>query len=341
MWLKAEARLRHELEEKGLFLLSVHGRGALKIGQFRLRIPRRHRVSSAAFLIFNQELATLLKAGLPLVQSLDILRRRVENPTFKAALDDVYDKVRSGTALSEAFEAQHLFSGVYTASLMAGEKSGSLEQVLRRYVQHVKVLASVRRRVVSALIYPIVLVLLSLSVVGLIVFKVDPTVQGVLRRSRARPRPAVFHPRGRGDLHGVDRQLLADPGNACRAHRAGGPDVPPAGAAQAAARVDPAPAVLRPAGAEGGDRPGLPYAGDAPVGRHSARERARDRLDRDWQSRHFGRPHGRRAPGPGRQQPGRVALRAPHVSQRRGRDGGSGGVDRRAGRDAQQRRRFL
>lgn len=171
---ESEARLRHELEEKGLFLLSVQGGGAVRIGQFRLRVPRRHHVSSAEFLIFNQELATLLKAGLPLVQSLGILRRRVENPTFKAALDDVYEKVRSGTALSEAFEAQHLFSGVYTASLMAGEKSGSLEQVLRRYVQHVKVLASVRRRVVSALIYPIVLVLLSLSVVGLIVFKVIP-----------------------------------------------------------------------------------------------------------------------------------------------------------------------
>ena len=74
------------------------------------------------------------------MQSLDILRRRVPNPVFRAALDDIYEKVRSGTALSEAFEAQKLFSGVYTASLMAGEKSGSLEQVIRRYVQHIKVL---------------------------------------------------------------------------------------------------------------------------------------------------------------------------------------------------------
>ncbi len=78
------------------------------------------------------------------MQSLDILRKRVPNPYFKAALDDVYERVRSGSALSEAFEAQKLFSGVYTASLMAGEKSGSLEQVIRRYVQHIKVLAAVR-----------------------------------------------------------------------------------------------------------------------------------------------------------------------------------------------------
>ena len=170
----SETRLRRELEEKGLFLLAVHGRGGLRLGRMRLRLPGRRRVSSAEFLIFNQELATLLKAGLPLVQSLDILRRRIENPAFKAALDDVHDQVRSGASLSEAFEAQHLFPGVYTASLMAGERSGSLEQVLRRYVQHIKVLASVRRRVVSALIYPAVLVGLSSGVVGLIVFKVVP-----------------------------------------------------------------------------------------------------------------------------------------------------------------------
>jgi type IV pilus assembly protein PilC len=108
------------------------------------------------------------------VQSLEILRRRVPNPVFKVALDDVYERVRSGSALSEAFEAQKMFSGVYTASLMAGEKSGSLEQVLRRYVQHIKVMLSVRSKVISALIYPAVLVTLSICVVGLIVFKVVP-----------------------------------------------------------------------------------------------------------------------------------------------------------------------
>lgn len=171
---ESEARLRRELEEKGLYLLAVQGRGSVSIAGLRLGVPRRRRVSSAEFLVFNQELATLLKAGLPLVQSLDILRRRIENPVFKSSLDDVYDKVRSGTSLSEAFDAQHMFTGVYTASLMAGEKSGSLEQVLRRYVQHVKVMASVRRKVVSALIYPVVLIFLSMAVVGMIVFKVVP-----------------------------------------------------------------------------------------------------------------------------------------------------------------------
>lgn len=170
----SEARLRAELEEKGLFVLAIHGGGGLKVGRVHLSVPRRKRIKSNEFLLFNQELATLLRAGLPLVQSLDILRRRVPNPMFKAALNDIYERVRSGSSLSEAFEAQNLFPGVYTASLMAGEKSGSLEQVLRRYVQHVRVVSAVRSSVVSALIYPAVLVVLSLAVVGLIVFKVVP-----------------------------------------------------------------------------------------------------------------------------------------------------------------------
>ncbi len=168
-----EGRLRADLEEKGLYLLAVRG-GGLTLAGLELGLPQRRKVRTAEFLIFNQELATLLKAGLPLVQSLNILRKRVPNPVFRVALDDIHERIRSGSSLSDAFAAQGLFSAVYTASLMAGEKSGSLEQVIRRYVQHTKVLSSARSRVVSALIYPLVLVALSVAVVGLIVFKVVP-----------------------------------------------------------------------------------------------------------------------------------------------------------------------
>ena len=170
-----EQGLRHDLESKGLYLLSLQPVGGIGVGRFSLHLPQRKRISRSEFLIFNQELATLLRAGLPLVQSLDILRRRVPNPALKAVLTDVHERVRSGSALSEAFEAQGgMFTGIYHASLMAGEKSGSLETVLRRYVAHMKVISSVRSRMVSALIYPAVLLAVSAAVVGLIVFKVVP-----------------------------------------------------------------------------------------------------------------------------------------------------------------------
>src|SRR5213594_943995 len=89
-----EARLRHELEEKGLYVLSLQAKGA--IAGVSLQLPNQRRVPAREFLVFNQELATLLKAGMPLVQSLDILRERVQNPTFKAVLDGIHEKVKAG-----------------------------------------------------------------------------------------------------------------------------------------------------------------------------------------------------------------------------------------------------
>jgi type IV pilus assembly protein PilC len=168
----SEARLRRELEEKGLFVLDIRG-GRQALGG--LSLPHRRRVPAREFLVFNQELATLLKAGMPLVQSLDILRRRVNHPILKGVLDDVHERVRAGSALSEAFEAHgNMFPGVYTASLLAGEKSGNLEQVLRRYVGYVKIVAGVRRKTISALVYPVILLVLAMIVVTIIVVRVVP-----------------------------------------------------------------------------------------------------------------------------------------------------------------------
>ena len=168
-----EAKLRRELEGKGYYLLSLRRRS--RLGLPGLTWPGHRRIKSREFIVFNQELAALLRAGMPLVQSLDILRQRVDSQELRTVVDDVYERVRGGTSLSEAFEAQeNLFPGVYTASLMAGERSGSLEEVLRRYVTYARVLAAVRRKTISALIYPAILLGLSLVVVGIIVLQVVP-----------------------------------------------------------------------------------------------------------------------------------------------------------------------
>ena len=170
---ESEARLRREFEEKGLYVLAIQRAGRAALGSFKL--PRRSRISTREFLVFNQGLATLLKAGMPLVQSLDILRQRVDNPLLKSVLDDVYDRVRAGSSLSEAFESHGtLFPGVYTASLLAGEKSGSLEGVIRRYVAYVKVISGVKRKTISALVYPAILLVLSCVVVAIIMLRVVP-----------------------------------------------------------------------------------------------------------------------------------------------------------------------
>ncbi len=169
----SESRLRRELEDKGLYVLAIRRAG--RLGLAGVDVPRRRKLSMREFLVFNQELATLLKAGMPLVQSLDILRQRLPDPVFKAVLDDIHERVRAGSSLSEAFEAHgELVPAVYTATLFAGEKSGNLEQVLRRYVTYTKVIAAVRRRTISALVYPAILLVLSIAVVSIIMLKVVP-----------------------------------------------------------------------------------------------------------------------------------------------------------------------
>jgi len=168
-----EARLRHELEEKGLYVLSLQPKHA--IGGLSLHLPQRNKVNNREFLVFNQELATLLKAGMPLVQSLDLLRRRVVSTIFRSVLDDVHEKVRSGTALSDAFAVHgDVFPRVYTASLLAGERSGNLDSVLRRFVEYSKIIDTVRRKTLSALVYPAILITLACVIVGIIILYAVP-----------------------------------------------------------------------------------------------------------------------------------------------------------------------
>ena len=174
---ESEAQLRNRFDESGFYVLSLRKKGVF--GSLKISGPKAKRLNFREFLVFNQELATLLSAGMPLVQSLDIVRTRIENPLLKSVLDATYERVRSGTALSEAFAAHGtLIPGVYIASLTAGERSGSLEEVIRRYVAYSRLIDSVRRKTVSALIYPSILLGLSCVVVGIIVLRVVPEFSG-------------------------------------------------------------------------------------------------------------------------------------------------------------------
>ncbi|MEA2600504.1 MAG: type pilus assembly protein PilC [Acidobacteriota bacterium] len=170
-----ETALRSDLGKLGYHLFEVRRRGvARKLAVPGLGRGRRH-IPVQDFVIFNQELAALLKAGLPLLQTLDLMLERMHNQTFKAVLTDVRDRVKSGEDLSEAF-AFHgdLFPRLYPSSLKAGEKSGELEQVIRRFIRYMKLVLDARRRVVSALVYPAVLVCLSIGMIAIMAVYVVP-----------------------------------------------------------------------------------------------------------------------------------------------------------------------
>jgi type IV pilus assembly protein PilC len=130
------------------------------------------------FLIFNQELIALLKAGLPVLHSLELLLERQESPVLRRVLTDVRERVNAGAAISDAFGEQgDLFPRLYWTSLKAGEKSGEIESVLRRYVKYQRTIMALTRKVVSTLVYPTILIALSIGLIAILMTVVIPKFQ--------------------------------------------------------------------------------------------------------------------------------------------------------------------
>jgi type IV pilus assembly protein PilC len=164
------ASVERELVRQGFQVFEVRPRG-FSFDWSSLMPKRRRSMKLPEFLAFNQELAALLRAGLPLLQALDLMLERMEDPSLSSVLSEVRDKVRSGSELSEAFASfGDLFPPLYSSSLKAGERSGELEQVLRRFIRYLRLVIDARKRVVSALVYPSVLI--SLSLIMLVVMAV-------------------------------------------------------------------------------------------------------------------------------------------------------------------------
>jgi type IV pilus assembly protein PilC len=165
-----ERALRAELEQQGLYLLSQ--RRGLSLSALRLR---RRRVDPGLLLVFAQELAALLKAGLPLFQSLDVMLERQKDPLLRQSLATVREKVKSGTALSEAFRQEgEQYPPIFAASLVAGERSGNLDSVLKRFSQHLRLNQMLRKKAISAAIYPAVLLTMMAGLLAVMLVFVIP-----------------------------------------------------------------------------------------------------------------------------------------------------------------------
>src|SRR5439155_16246784 len=161
-----------ELRRQGMHVFAAK-RGMPALRDF---LPRSRKVVSVErFLLFNQELLALVRAGLPILQSFDIMLERQKNPRFREVLADIREKLKSGVSLSDAFGSYgDAFPPIYSTSLRAGERSVDLEGVLRRFLRYQKMIVTLRKRVVSALIYPTVLVTLSAAMVFIMLTKVIP-----------------------------------------------------------------------------------------------------------------------------------------------------------------------
>jgi len=172
---ETEAALRQEFERKDYLILSLKTRNPI-LGLLRPAASGGGRVKMSEFLIFNQELASLVHAGLPILACLDILIERRKNPVFRKALTDIREQVRAGAALSEGFASQsHLFPPIYASTLASGERSGEIESVVRRYLKYMKTILALRKKVVSALVYPALLVAMSAVLIAVLIYYVLPS----------------------------------------------------------------------------------------------------------------------------------------------------------------------
>jgi len=135
----------------------------------------RRKIKMDDFLVFNQELEALIRAGLPILQSLDVLIKRRKKSYLRDLLKDIRSRVFSGSSISEAFQLQgDAFPQIYISSLISGERSGNLSGVLNHYIRYIKMLSVIRKKVISAIIYPLVLILLSIGLIALLLSYVIP-----------------------------------------------------------------------------------------------------------------------------------------------------------------------
>ncbi|MBI1739615.1 MAG: type II secretion system F family protein [Candidatus Koribacter versatilis] len=152
----SEAEVHDRFAQQGYLVYWVKPRGLLTTGGVQL--GRRNRLKATTFLIFNQQFLTLMKAGLPILTALDLLIKRQRDKFLLQLLENVRDRVKGGESLSDAFSAQRVFPKMYTTTLMAGEKSGNMEEVLSRYIQYQRLVQTFRKKLAVSLVYPALLV---------------------------------------------------------------------------------------------------------------------------------------------------------------------------------------
>lgn len=163
---------RQKLVDRGLYVYSVESRGGRLAALVRQKSGRQ--IGGSEFLILNQQFNTLIKAGLPILKSLDLLATRASSPKLRPVISQVRDRVREGKSLSEAVTEAGVFSKVYSTAILAGEKSGNLPGVLDYYIAYQRVSTGVRKKILASLAYPALLISVALIIVTYLVTVVIP-----------------------------------------------------------------------------------------------------------------------------------------------------------------------
>jgi type IV pilus assembly protein PilC len=167
----SEAEVRDRFSSQGYLVYWVKPQGLLSGG---MSFRRGRRLKQASFLVFNQQFLTLVRAGLPILNSLELLIKRQKDGYLRQILENVRERVRGGELLSDAFAAQGVIPKIYTTTLMAGEKSGNIDEVLTRYIHFQRLAMTFRKKLAVSLIYPCLLVTVVLIMVTFLFTYVVP-----------------------------------------------------------------------------------------------------------------------------------------------------------------------
>src|SRR5215472_7288324 len=165
----SEQEVRERFTRQGFLVYSEKPKAAGLSLSGEIRLPGRGKLNLEKFLIFNQQFVTLVRAGLPILKALDLLSERLTDAKLAPYIKAVREEVKNGALLSDAFARQNVFPPIYVTSVMAGEKSGSLAEVLDRFIAYQRLALAVRKKLLMSLIYPSLLIVL---VLGLMVFLV-------------------------------------------------------------------------------------------------------------------------------------------------------------------------
>ena len=154
-------------------------------------LGRRKKVPLEKFVIFNSQFVTLIKAGLPILTALDLLGKQQRDQYFKSVLADVRNRVKGGEYLSTAFEVQNITGKIYSTTLLAGEKSGNLEEVLNRYISFQRISIAFRKKLIASLIYPALLVVMMIALFTVLIVFVVPRFGALYKELNAELPPVT------------------------------------------------------------------------------------------------------------------------------------------------------
>lgn len=187
----SEGELRDRLTGQGYLVYSVRPRS--DVGAMAGSRPSRKKINLEKFLIFNQQFVTLIRAGLPILKALDLLTERLSEPKLSVHLRRVREEVKNGALLSEAFARQGVFPPIYVTTVLAGERSGSLPEVIERYIGYQKLALSVRKKLLVSLMYPALLISLVLCLIVFLVTYVVPNFAELYASMQAQlPAPTLI-----------------------------------------------------------------------------------------------------------------------------------------------------